>query len=106
MSAATAIGERNPDRERTIADALRAQWRLFERVTLNAAGGGEGFRATIHLNTTIVRGAAEQQGTSRSPDMQTAAEARRAQAIASCIERFNATLPPPERIRAFEVIAA
>ena len=92
------------DRRLAIAEALRSRWRLFDRVVLRAAPDGAGFQATIQLDTTIVRGAAEQQGTNRSPALMSRAEERRRRAIAECIESFNAGLPPAERITEFQLV--
>lgn len=97
------LDRRDHERQRALADALRAQWRLFGRVMLQPARDGEGFHATIYLDATIVRGAAEQQGTNRSPALMSQADERRARAIAECVEKFNATLPPAERIRGYRV---
>ena len=90
--------------QQRIADSLRAQWRMFERVTLAPAGDGSGFHATIQLSRTIVRGAIEQQGLHTTPANLARAERRRARAISECVQRFNASRPPAERISDYEVI--
>lgn len=92
------------DRRRELAEALRARWRLFERVVLRPGAGGQGLHATIHLDPVIVRGAAEQQGTNRSPALTARAAERRRRAIAACVEGFNEDLPQAERIGGFDVI--
>jgi hypothetical protein len=92
------------DRRKWIAAALRARWRMFERVSLAPDGDGEGFRATIYLNPTIVRGAAEQQGTIGRTALSSWAAERRQRAIRECVDAFNAELEPAERIRTYEVV--
>jgi hypothetical protein len=106
MSGAQAQASRSDaSRARLVAEKLRAQWRIVERVTVVPAADGVGYRATIHLNQTIVRGAIEQQGAGASPEaLETAAE-RRARAIAECVERCNADLPAHEALRDYEVLA-
>lgn len=104
MTGAQVVVERDAERERRIAEALRAEWRMFERVSVRPCADGDGFEATILLNQTLVRGAAEQQGLPRSPASVTLVEARRRRAIASCVESLNRTLPRGDSIRGFEVI--
>ncbi|MEZ5077254.1 MAG: hypothetical protein R2725_07420 [Solirubrobacterales bacterium] len=89
--------------ELRVADALRAQWRLFERVSVRRCGDGEGFVATTWLNATLVRGMAEQRCVNPSSATAAGLDARRLDAINACIERLNKTLPPEESIRGFVV---
>lgn len=91
------------ERQQSIADALCGQWRLFEHIALGRFVDGVGFHATIYLNETIIRGAAEQQGSNASPASLEAAEARRAKAISDCVKQFNATRTPTESIRDYIV---
>jgi hypothetical protein len=90
--------------EARIERALRAEWRMIERVILRRSDDGCGYRASIQLNQTLVRGAAEQQGLGRSPAGLAAAEARRASALAACVQRINAGLAPADSIRGFQVL--
>ncbi len=104
MSGETVLEPRQLECGEAIAAALRAQWRLFDRVTVDAVAGGEGFYASIYLDQTIVRGAAEQQGTKHSPRLRSQFVERRAKAISECVERTNADLPPAKRICGYRVI--
>jgi hypothetical protein len=88
-----------------IADALRAQWRLFERVSVQPHRDGFGLEATIHLNQTLLRGAAEQQCLRPTAATAEVLAARRREAIVDCLERLNRSLAPEERIRRFDVVA-
>jgi hypothetical protein len=91
-------------RHRQIADLLRLEWRMFERVSLKPCPDGHGFTATIFLDQMVVNGAAEQQGLRHSPAAMSAAESRRLNAIAECVARANARLTPADAIRDFRVV--
>jgi hypothetical protein len=101
---APARTQRDAEREGQVADALRAEWRMFERVSVRPREDGYGFKATIELNQALVRGSAEQQ--CHRPSLETAAklEARRRDAIAACVDRVNEKLPAAESIRDFVVL--
>jgi hypothetical protein len=87
-----------------LAESLRAEWRMFEEVSLVAAPDGTGFEAMIQLNPTLVRAAAEQQGLGLLPSNREVAEARRLRAVAECIERFNARSAGEGPIRSFRIV--
>ena len=89
---------------RSIEDSLRAKWRMIDQVALRPCPDGHGFEAVIHLNQTLVRAAAEQQGMPLFPDSRGKAEARRRRAIAECVRGVNQTLPPAQAIRDFSVV--
>jgi len=95
---------READCERLAAETLRAQWRMFERVSVRRRGSGGGLEATIHLNPVLVRGAAAQR--SLHPSAATAARhaAQRLDAIAACVDRANEQLPAGALIEDFVVL--
>ncbi|HVO53234.1 MAG TPA: hypothetical protein VMT37_02365 [Solirubrobacterales bacterium] len=101
MRSASVTDER---RERQISEALRAEWRLFERVSVAGCQDGNGFRVVITLNQTLLRGAAEQQCLHPSMATSELLEARRLSAITACVERVNAKLGPDHSIRDFVVL--
>jgi hypothetical protein len=92
--------------ESAVAEMLRREWRMFERVSLTLRPDGDGYDAAIELNQTLVQAAVEQQGLGGTPATMAAAEARRSRAIAECLERVNAKLPPASQIRQAMLIEA
>jgi hypothetical protein len=92
------------EHQRPIEVALRTEWRMIERVALRPCGDGCGFVATIHLHPALVRSADEQQGLRFSRAGAATARSRRIGAIADCVNRLNAELPPSESIRDFHVV--
>ena len=92
------------ERERQVAEALRGQWRMFERVSVRRRRDGEGFEAMIELNPTLVRGSAEQRCDRPSAATTARLEAQRLDAIVACVDRANEQLSAPDSIRDFVVL--
>jgi len=101
-----AVVERESDlaREHLIAEALRAQWRMIERVSLTSSAAGSGFEAIVHLNRPLMRAAAEQQGLDYAAMSVPDRNPRLRAAISGCVERVNARLSPGESIRGLRIV--
>lgn len=88
-----------------IERALRREWPLIARVHLRPVPGGSRFEAAIELDPLLVRARAGQQGLRDRSYAAAAASPRVHAALATCVDRVNATLPAPERIVGWTVLS-